>query len=143
MSTLLKHPLRRFARMLWETGGTPPKRPVEKRKVVAVFLWWRYLRAVFHVLLRGYVLASGLYFVVMAHLSASQTVFLGAVMAVTLLLSDLSQAESFGEIFGGFTLAALVQALGISLVLIASGVVMALTGGMVVWLSTDRVHADE
>lgn len=57
--------------------------------------------------------------------------------------SFLSQAESLGEIFGGFALAALVQALGISLVLLASGVVMALTGGMVAWLSTDRVRVDQ
>lgn len=45
-----------------------------------------YLRAVFH---RGYVLASGLYFVVYAHLSASQIVFLGTVMSATLVLTDI------------------------------------------------------
>ncbi len=44
------------------------------------------MRGVFH---RGYVLASGLYFVVDAHLSASQLVFLGTVMSVTLVLSDI------------------------------------------------------
>lgn len=44
------------------------------------------MRAVFH---RGYVLASGLYFVVDAHLSASQLVFLGTIMSVTLVLSDI------------------------------------------------------
>jgi MFS family permease len=54
--------------------------------VTAVFLRWTFLRAVFH---RGYVLASGLYFVVTAHLSAAQLVLLGAVMALTLLLSDI------------------------------------------------------
>jgi MFS family permease len=41
---------------------------------------------VFH---RGYVLASGLYFVVAAHLSAARLVLLGAFMALTLLLSDI------------------------------------------------------
>ena len=51
-----------------------------------MFLRWTFLRAVFH---RGYVLASGLYFVVAAHLSAAQLVLLGAVMAVTLLLTDI------------------------------------------------------
>ena len=51
-----------------------------------LFLRWTFLRAVFH---RGYVLASGLYFVVTAHLSAAQLVLLGAVMALTLLLSDI------------------------------------------------------
>ena len=50
------------------------------------FLRWTFLRAVCH---RGYVLTSGLYFVVVAHLSAAQLVLLGAVMALTLLLSDI------------------------------------------------------
>jgi MFS family permease len=44
------------------------------------------MRGVFH---RGYVLTSGLYFVLNAHLSASQLVFLGTVMSVTLVLSDI------------------------------------------------------
>jgi len=51
--------------------------------VTATFLRWTFLRAVCH---RGYVLASGLYFVVAAHLSAARLVLLGAVVAVTLLL---------------------------------------------------------
>jgi MFS family permease len=51
-----------------------------------MFLWWRYLRAVFH---RGYVLVSGLYFVVNAHLSASLLVLLGTAMSVTLMLLDI------------------------------------------------------
>jgi len=62
------------------------KRPVDGRDVVKTFLRWTYMRGVFH---RGYVLASGLYFVVDAHLSASQLVFLGTVMSVTLVLSDI------------------------------------------------------
>ncbi len=61
-------------------------RPVDGRDVVKTFLRWTYMRGVFH---RGYVLASGLYFVVDAHLSASQLVFLGTVMSVTLVLSDI------------------------------------------------------
>jgi MFS family permease len=62
------------------------KRPANGRDVATTFLRWTYLRAVFH---RGYVLASGLYFVVDAHLSASQIVLLGTVMSITLVLSDI------------------------------------------------------
>jgi MFS family permease len=62
------------------------KRPINGRDVATTFLLWTYLRAVFH---RGYVLASGLYFVVEAHLSASQIVFLGTVMSITLVLTDI------------------------------------------------------
>lgn len=51
-----------------------------------LFLWWSFLRAVCH---RGYVLVSGLYFVIDAQLSASQLVVLGTVMSVTLLLADI------------------------------------------------------
>ena len=54
--------------------------------VVKTFLRWTYLRAVFH---RGYVLTSGLYFVVDAHLSASQIVLLGTVVSATLALADI------------------------------------------------------
>ncbi len=63
-----------------------PKRPVDRRDVATMFWRWRYLRAAFH---RGYVLASGLYFVVSAHLSASQLVLLGTTMSVVLVLSDI------------------------------------------------------
>lgn len=54
--------------------------------VVKTFLRWTYLRAVFH---RGYVLTSGLYFVVDTHLSASQIVLLGTVVSATLALADI------------------------------------------------------
>lgn len=54
--------------------------------VATAFLRWTYARAVFH---RGYVLTSGIYFVVNARLSASQIIGLGTVMAVTLSLSDI------------------------------------------------------
>jgi MFS family permease len=47
---------------------------------------WRFLRAVCH---RGYVLTSGLYFVVVAHLSAAEVLLLGTVMALTMLVSDV------------------------------------------------------
>jgi MFS transporter, DHA3 family, tetracycline resistance protein len=63
-----------------------PGHPADDAGIRAAFLRWTFLRAVFH---RGYVLASGLYFVVAAHLSAAQLVLLGAVMALTLLLSDI------------------------------------------------------
>jgi MFS transporter, DHA3 family, tetracycline resistance protein len=54
--------------------------------IAATFLRWTFLRSVFH---RGYVLVSGLYLVVDAHLDASQLLVLGTVAAVTLLVSDL------------------------------------------------------
>src|SRR5262245_61926545 len=64
----------------------PGKRSVDERNVVTTFWLWAYLRTVFH---RGYVLTSGLYFVVEAHLSASQIVSLGTAMSVTLVLTDI------------------------------------------------------
>jgi MFS family permease len=45
-----------------------------------------YMRSVVH---RGYVLTSGLYFVVTAHLSASQLVLLGTIMSLTLVVCDI------------------------------------------------------
>jgi len=62
-------------------GRRPP--PAD---VAATFLRWTFLRAVFH---RGYVLASGLYLVIDAHQPAARLLVLGAVLAVTLLVSDL------------------------------------------------------
>jgi MFS family permease len=61
-------------------------RPVVGSDVATTFLRWTYMRAAFH---RGYVLVSSLYFVVTAHLSAFQLLVLGAVMAVTMVLSDI------------------------------------------------------
>ncbi len=57
-----------------------------REAVAAMFLRWTFARAVFH---RGYVLTSGLYFVLDAHLSASQLLVLATVMSITLLLSDI------------------------------------------------------
>ena len=54
--------------------------------VATTFLRWTSLRAVCH---RGYVLVSGLYFVVDAHLSASELLVLGTVVAATMVLSDI------------------------------------------------------
>lgn len=59
---------------------------VDRRDVATTYLHWTYLRTVFH---RGYVLTSGLYFVVAAHLSATQIVLLGTAMSVTLVLSSI------------------------------------------------------
>lgn len=109
MYAQLRRSLRLLAHSLRETGNILRKRPVDGRDIVTMFLWWKFMRAVFH---RGYVLASGLYFV--------------------------SQAEPIGEIIGGFALAVLAQAAGISIVLIASGVLMAFTGLMVARSGTDR-----
>jgi MFS family permease len=61
-------------------------RPPVRRETATTFFGWTYMRAAFH---RGYVLASSLYFVVTAHLSAFQLLVLGTVMAVTMLLSDI------------------------------------------------------
>jgi MFS family permease len=52
--------------------------------------------------------------------------------------SLLSQAESMGEICGGFLLAALAQARGISATLVTAGVLLAVTGTMVVRSRADR-----
>jgi MFS family permease len=60
-------------------GGDP-------RALTITFLRWTFWRAVFH---RGYVLTSSLYFVVTAHLSASQLLVLATVMSITLALSDI------------------------------------------------------
>jgi MFS family permease len=57
-----------------------------REAVAAMFLRWTLARAVFH---RGYVLTSGLYFVLDAHLSAYQLLALATVMSITLLLSDI------------------------------------------------------
>src|SRR5215470_2056299 len=84
MDIQLKRAFRRLANALRETGDL--RRLLERRDVATTFLRWTYLRAVFH---RGYVLASGLYFVVDAHLSASQIVFLGTAVSATLVLSDI------------------------------------------------------
>jgi MFS family permease len=55
-------------------------------RVAAAFLRWTCARAMFH---RGYVLTSGIYFVIDARLSASEIIGLGIVVAVTLTLSDI------------------------------------------------------
>jgi hypothetical protein len=65
----------------------PARRDDDKEPgVAAAFLRWTCARAVFH---RGYVLTSGIYFVVSARLSASEIIGLGTVVAVTLTLSDI------------------------------------------------------
>jgi sugar phosphate permease len=61
------------------------KREQRERDVAAIFLrWtlirWTLIRAVFH---RGYVLVALLYFVVDAHLSASQLTLLATTMSIT------------------------------------------------------------
>jgi hypothetical protein len=58
----------------------------QQPRVAAAFLRWAGARAVFH---RGYVLTSGIYFVIDARLSASQIIGLGDAMAVTLALTDI------------------------------------------------------
>jgi MFS family permease len=53
--------------------------------------------------------------------------------------SCLSQAESIGEIFGGFAFALLAKAAGISIALVAASAILAFAGAMVVLSRTDRV----
>ncbi|HEU5226763.1 MAG TPA: hypothetical protein VFU49_03045 [Ktedonobacteraceae bacterium] len=57
-----------------------------RRDVVTIFFRWLFLRGTFN---RGYVLTSGLYFVVGAHLSAARLVLLGTVTSITLVLFDI------------------------------------------------------
>jgi predicted MFS family arabinose efflux permease len=53
---------------------------------VNIFLGWTFLRAVFH---RGYVLVALLYFVLDAHLSASQLTLLGTITSVTMAFFNI------------------------------------------------------
>jgi MFS family permease len=77
---------RQVARTLQEISDLLRHRCLPRRDVVTIFFRWLFLRGAFN---RGYVLTSGLYFVVGAHLSASQNVFLGTVMSVTLVLTNI------------------------------------------------------
>jgi MFS family permease len=86
MDLQFRRAFRRLAHALRETGDLRRLRSLQRRDVATTFLQWTYLRAVCH---RGYVLASGLYFVVDAHLSASQIVLLATLMSATLVLSDI------------------------------------------------------
>ena len=54
--------------------------------VATTFLRWTFMRAMSH---KGYVLVSGLYFVIDARLSAFQLIVLGTVLSATLLASDI------------------------------------------------------
>jgi MFS family permease len=77
---------RQVARSLRQSGDLLRHRGRQRRDVVTLFFRWLFLRGAFN---RGYVLISGLYFVVGAHLSASQNVLLGTVMSATLVLTDI------------------------------------------------------
>ena len=57
-----------------------------REEITTTFLRWTFSRAVFH---RGYVLTSGLYFVLDAHLSGYQLLVLATIMSITLVLSDV------------------------------------------------------
>src|SRR6266581_6434174 len=86
MDIQFRRVFRQVARSLRETGDLLRQRSLERRDVVTIFLRWIFMRGALN---RGYVLTSGLYFVVGAHLSASQIVFLGTVMSATLMLTDI------------------------------------------------------
>ena len=55
-------------------------------RVTTPFMWWLGLRGVLN---RSYVLLSGLYFVVTAHLTAAQLVVLGTSTSLALLLANI------------------------------------------------------
>ena len=57
-----------------------------RRDVAVTYMRWTWMRAVFH---RGWWLATSLYLVVVADLSASQLVFYGAVLAFTMLVAEI------------------------------------------------------
>src|SRR3989440_1194655 len=86
MDLQFRRAFRQFARSLWQTGDLLRQRWPQRRDIVTIFFRWLFLRGTFN---RGYVLTSGLYFVVGAHLSASQIVFLGTVMSTILVLTDI------------------------------------------------------
>ena len=86
MDLQFRRACQQLARSLREIGDLLRHRGPERRDVVTIFLRWLFMRGAFN---RGYVLTSGLYFVVGAHLSASQNVLLGTIMSVTLVFSDI------------------------------------------------------
>jgi MFS family permease len=65
--------------------GSRQQRPAAS-DIATTFLRWTAIRAVCH---RGHVLVSSLYFVIDAHLSASQLLLLGSVVAATMVLADV------------------------------------------------------
>ena len=73
MDLQFRRACQQLARSLREIGDLLRHRGPERRDVVTIFLRWLFMRGAFN---RGYVLTSGLYFVVGAHLSASQNVLL-------------------------------------------------------------------
>jgi MFS family permease len=86
MDLQFRRAFRQFTRSLRQTGDLLRHRWPQRRDIVTIFFRWLFLRGTFN---RGYVLTSSLYFVVEAHLSASQIVFLGTVMSTTLMLTDI------------------------------------------------------
>src|SRR5579884_1205886 len=86
MDIQFRRAFRQLARPLRAIGDLLRHRCLQGHDVVTLFLRWLFLRGAFN---RGYVLTSGLYFVVGAHLSAYQNVLLGTVMSATLVLSDI------------------------------------------------------
>ena len=72
----------------WRARRARPesRHPEPDRDIAALYLRWTWLRAVFH---RGWWLSTSLYLVVVADLSASQLLFYGAVLALTMLLAEV------------------------------------------------------
>jgi len=122
-----------------------------ERDVAAIFLRWTLIRAVFH---RGYVLVAFLYFVVDAHLSASQLTLLATAMSITQGLANIPAGAwadaigrrwplAIGHLFlaGGMMMTGLVVAFPL---IVATQVLWGLgwalsEGADVAWL-TDELH---
>jgi MFS transporter, DHA3 family, tetracycline resistance protein len=122
--------------------------------ITATFLRWLGLRGMLN---RGYVLTSGLYFVVIAHLSASQLVWLGTSMSLTLLFADIpagvladSISRKWTLVLGQFLLAAAMVLTGLVAtfpLLVLSQVVWGLgwaflNGADVAWLNDELNDPD-
>jgi MFS family permease len=126
------------------SGGIP-----HGHDVAVTFSWWLGLRGMLN---RSYVLTSGLYFVVTAHLSASQLVLLGTSTSLTLLLADIptgvwadSISRKWSLVLGQLVLAAAMVLTGLvtafSLLVLSQvlwGVGWALLNGAdVAWLNDE------
>jgi MFS family permease len=143
---------RQLARSLRASGDLLRHRCLQRRDVVTLFLRWLFLRGAFN---RGYVLTSGLYFVVGAHLSASENVFLGTVMSATLVLTDIPTgvwADALGRkrplVIGHLVLGASMVMTGVVTafpLLVVTQVVWGLgwafvSGADVAWITDELAH---
>lgn len=131
MDIQFRRVFRQVAHSLRETGDLLRQRSLERRDVVTIFLRWLFLRGACN---RGYVLTSGLYFVVGAHLSAEEIVFLGTVMSATLMLTDIPTGVCADALGRKWPL--VIGHLSLSAAMVMTGLVTAfplLVGTQVLW----------